>query len=106
MRGRDQCVLQPESPCRLRLRRLDRQPGKLHDWSPLKGHTILVVADADEPGRRFATKVATCLVGQGFDVFVAMPPGRQGIRCRRRVYGSTGRLARNPRLGESSHPAV
>lgn len=35
------------------------------DWTPLKGRDVVVIADADEVGRKFAAEVVTCLRAVG-----------------------------------------
>ena len=54
-------------------------PVKSHDWSPLEGRRLLIVADADDPGRRHVQKVAKHLHRLGFKFHVAEPPGDDGF---------------------------
>ncbi|MGZ9828755.1 AAA family ATPase [Tsukamurella ocularis] len=47
--------------------------GKAHlaDWSPLAGHTVIVVRDKDEPGHRHAAQVAEILTSLGVEHAIA-----------------------------------
>jgi putative DNA primase/helicase len=38
------------------------------DWRPLAGRRVMIWPDADEPGAKYALKVAAILHGQGCDV--------------------------------------
>ena len=55
------------------------------DWSPLAGHKVLLVADADEPGRRAMTAIAGQLAELDCTVRVTLPSDAEGID------GRTGR---------------
>ena len=44
------------------------------DWSPLYGHKVLVWADSDEPGRKFAKSVAKASVRQSVRSEARLPP--------------------------------
>ena len=48
------------------------------DWSPLYGHKVLIWADADEAGRKFAKNVAKHLFSNQCEVKLVVPPGDDG----------------------------
>ena len=45
------------------------------DWSPLYGHRVVIFADADEPGRKFAKAVGKHLHENQCEVKFILPPG-------------------------------
>ena len=55
------------------------------DWSLLAGREVLLVADADEPGRKAVNDIANILAELNCTVRVALPPDAEGID------GRTGR---------------
>lgn len=46
------------------------------DWTPLHGHTVVIVADADAPGRKHAQQVAELLAGKAEIVIVEAAEGK------------------------------
>lgn len=44
------------------------------DWSPLAGRTVVIVPDADKPGRDFAKDVAALLIEAGAETTELLPP--------------------------------
>ena len=48
------------------------------DWTPLRGRTVTICADADEQGRRAARAIAAHLYGSGSTVSLVLPDGETG----------------------------
>ena len=49
------------------------------DWSPLAGRYVLLVADADEPGRRAMRDIATHIAAAGAEICIYLPDGEIGF---------------------------